>query len=558
MSSIQFEALKLSAPLLRALAKEGYEQPTPIQEQAIPKVLAGQDLLATAQTGTGKTAAFSLPMLQILDGQKSRGQVRALILTPTRELALQIDESFRNYGRYLKLKSVVILGGVPAGAQMRALRNKPDIVVATPGRLLDLMSQGHVKLDQVEMLVLDEADRMLDMGFVHDVRKIVGTLPKKRQTMLFSATLSKEITALAGDMLHEPVKAEVTASASVSKRINQQVLFVEQDGKRDLLKKVLKGADVHRALVFTRTKRRANRVMKQLSNQGIAADAIHADKNQGARQRALAAFDRGRIKVLVATDIVARGIDVEGISHVINYDLPNDKESYVHRIGRTARAGAEGIAMSFCSAEEVTILRSIERLTGVSLTIVEDHAYRSRSAEAEYKKDSDSNNNNKSKRTNGQAVAKKQRGGEGKPANAAKQRRSSNSSNGSDDDSNNGNRRDGNHGTSTLGPRANGRRNTNSKSTIGPAANGRRDANGTSTLGPRANDRRDANGTSTLGPLANGRRDANGTSTLGPRANGRRDANGKARNSDGNSQKRTEANTERQFGRRTRPTQTTR
>ena len=474
MSSIQFEALKLNEPLLRALAKEGYQQPTPIQEQAIPKVLAGQDLLATAQTGTGKTAAFALPMLQVLDERKGRGQIRALILTPTRELALQIDESFRNYGRYLKLTSMVILGGVPLGPQVSALRKNPDIVVATPGRLLDLMNQGYIKLDQVEMLVLDEADRMLDMGFIHDVRRIVETLPKKRQTMLFSATLSKDITALAGDMLDKPVNAAVTPAASVSERIDQQVLFVEQDGKRDLLNQVLKGEDVRRALVFTRTKRRADRVMKQLSNQGIAADAIHADKNQGARQRALAAFDRGRIKVLVATDIVARGIDVEGISHVINYDLPNDKESYVHRIGRTARAGAEGIALSFCAAEEVAILRSIERLTGVPLTIV------SHGARAEYQ---DSNGDN------GQGAAKRQRGGEGKPSNTAKRRRSghSNGSSNGSNGSSNGNRRDGTHGTSMLGPAANARRDANAS---------RDGTHGTSMLGPAANARRDANANS--------------------------------------------------------------
>ena len=495
MSSIQFEALKLNEPLLRALAKEGYQQPTPIQEQAIPKVLAGQDLLATAQTGTGKTAAFALPMLQVLDERKGRGQIRALILTPTRELALQIDESFRNYGRYLKLTSMVILGGVPLGPQVSALRKNPDIVVATPGRLLDLMNQGYIKLDQVEMLVLDEADRMLDMGFIHDVRRIVETLPKKRQTMLFSATLSKDITALAGDMLDKPVNAAVTPAASVSERIDQQVLFVEQDGKRDLLNQVLKGEDVRRALVFTRTKRRADRVMKQLSNQGIAADAIHADKNQGARQRALAAFDRGRIKVLVATDIVARGIDVEGISHVINYDLPNDKESYVHRIGRTARAGAEGIALSFCAAEEVAILRSIERLTGVPLTIV------SHGARAEYQ---DSNGDN------GQGAAKRQRGDEGKPSNTAKRRRSGHSNG-----SSNGNRRDGTHGTSMLGP----------------AANARRDANAS---------RDGTHGTSMLGPAANGRRDANANSQKRMGMQGE------------------EVSRQRLFGRRTRVAQTTR
>ena len=508
MSSIQFEALKLNEPLLRALAKEGYQQPTPIQEQAIPKVLAGQDLLATAQTGTGKTAAFSLPMLQVLDGRKSRGQVRALILTPTRELALQIDESFRNYGRYLKLTSTVILGGVPLGSQVSALRKKPDIAVATPGRLLDLIKQGHIKLDQIEMLVLDEADRMLDMGFIHDVRRIVGTLPKKRQTMLFSATLSKEITALAGDMLDEPVNAEVTPAASVSERIDQQVLFVEQDGKRDLLKQVLKGEDVSRALVFTRTKRRANRVTKQLSSQGIAADAIHADKNQSARQRALAAFDRGRIKVLVATDIVARGIDVEGISHVINYDLPNDKESYVHRIGRTARAGAEGIALSFCAAEEVAILRSIERLTGVPLTIVS----RSARAEAEYQ---DSNGGN------GQGAAKRQRRGEGKPSNTAKRRRSGN-----------GNRRDGTHGTSMLGPAANARRDANANAPKRPGRRGEDSSNG--------NRRDGTHGTSMLGPAANARRDANANAPKRPGMQGEG------------------ASRQRLFGRRTRSAQTTR
>ena len=431
-----FNQLGLSAELLLAVEQKGYTEATPIQQQVIPLILDGRDVLAGAQTGTGKTAAFALPMLQVLYGRKGCGQIRALILTPTRELALQIDESFRNYGRYLKVTSMVILGGVPLGPQVSALRKKPDIAVATPGRLLDLINQGYIKLDQIEMLVLDEADRMLDMGFIHDVRRIVGTLPKKRQTMLFSATLSKEITALAGDMLDEPVNAEVTPASSVSERIDQQVLFVEQDGKRDLLKQVLKGEDVRRALVFTRTKRRANRVMKQLSNQGIAADAIHADKNQGARQRALAAFDRGRVKVLVATDIVARGIDVEGISHVINYDLPNDEESYVHRIGRTARAGAEGIALSFCAAEEVAILRSIERLTGVPLTIV--------GARVEYQ----DRNGDK-----GPGAAKRQRGGKGKSSSTARRRRSGN-----------GNRRDGTHGTSTLGPAANGRRDANANS----------------------------------------------------------------------------------------------
>ena len=537
MSSTQFEALELSEPLLRALAKEGYEQPTPIQEQAIPQVLAGKDLLATAQTGTGKTAAFSLPMLQVLSGQKGHGQIRALILTPTRELALQIDESFRNYGHYLSLTSTVVLGGVPVGAQVRALRKNPDILVATPGRLLDLMNQRHVKLDQVEILVLDEADRMLDMGFVHDVRKIVAALPKKRQTLLFSATLSKEITSLAAGMLHEPVKTEVTASASVSELINQQVLFVEQDGKRELLAEILKGKEVGRALVFTRTKRRANRVMKQLTGQGIAADAIHADKNQGARQRALAAFDRGRIRVLVATDIVARGIDVEGISHVINYDLPNDKESYVHRIGRTARAGNEGIALSFCSAEEVTILRAIERLTGVPLAVVEDHAFRSRGAEAEYQKDSGSNNK--------QGVAKKRREG-GKPANSTQRRRSGGASG-----SVSGSVRD--NGNGKTGVNRNGKTGSNGNTISRNDGNAHVDDNignrqggseGTSTLGPRAKSQHDNNG-STLGPAANGRRGGKGNTQNRKPIQG---ATGEGGN----------GNSKRQFGRRNRSAPTAR
>ena len=414
MHSIQFDALNLNPSLLRALAAEGYQRPTPIQQEAIPKVLAGNDLLATAQTGTGKTAAFSLPVLQMLGGRKGRGPIRALVLTPTRELALQIDESFRSYGRFLPLKSTVVLGGVPIGAQIRALRKRPDILIATPGRLLDLIGQGYLALDQIEILVLDEADRMLDMGFVHDVRRIVKVLPRKRQTVLFSATLSSEIAELAADMLHEPVKVEVTPPASVSQQIDQQVLFVDQGAKREVLAQLLKREDVRRALVFTRTKRRANRVMKQLCSQGIAADAIHADKTQGARQRALTAFDRGRIKVLVATDIVARGIDVEGISHVINYDLPNDKESYVHRIGRTARAGATGISISFCAADEVSVLQGIERLIKKPLTVVEDPQF------------SLPRPVGKPQHKNGQRSAKRWRGGAGeRPENRGKKRRGS-------------------------------------------------------------------------------------------------------------------------------------
>mgnify|MGYP001189451624 CR=1 FL=1 len=376
---MHFQKLSLDDSLLRAVAEEGYEKPTPIQEAAIPQALAGEDLLATAQTGTGKTAAFSLPILQRLSRRPAKGSrsIRALVLAPTRELALQIEESFNSYGRHLKVRAAAILGGVAAGPQIQALRRGADVAVATPGRLLDLREQGHARLDQVEVLVLDEADRMLDMGFAPDVRRIVDRLPKKRQTMLFSATLSQEIMALSSDMLRRPVCVEVTPAASVSTNIAQQVMFVEQGDKRRLLAEILGSDETQRALVFTRTKRKANRVARQLVNAGFAADALHSNKSQTARQKALNAFDRGRIKVLVATDIAARGIDVEGISHVINYEMPQDPESYVHRIGRTARAGSIGTALSFCNAEEVTLLGGIEKLTRSKLVAVDDHPFHS-------------------------------------------------------------------------------------------------------------------------------------------------------------------------------------
>ncbi len=379
MHSQDFSTLSLITPILRALTEEGYQTPTGIQLAAIPEVLAGKDLLATAQTGTGKTAAFSLPILQMLHAEQAQKtkHIRALILTPTRELALQIDQSFRTYGRHLPLKTAVVLGGVPAGAQIKALRRNPDILIATPGRLLDLFGQGHIKLDRVEKFVLDEGDRMLDMGFLPDVRRIAATLPTNRQTLLFSATMSPEIGTLATGMLRNPSKVAINPVASVSDNISQKVLFVEQMHKRALLTGILKGKSVHRALIFTRTKHQANRISQQLSKQGITADSIHSNKSQSARQKALAAFDRGHIKVLVGTDIVARGIDVEGISHVINYELPEDPENYVHRIGRTARAGAMGLALSFCDADEVSMLKGIERLTRCTLTIVEDHPYHS-------------------------------------------------------------------------------------------------------------------------------------------------------------------------------------
>jgi ATP-dependent RNA helicase RhlE len=386
MKNVQFNSLRLSKPILQALAEEGYKAPTPIQVEAIPQVMAGRDLMATAQTGTGKTAAFSLPMLQLLSERRASGNgknkdkrgrkgIHALVLTPTRELALQIDASFRAYGRHLPFRTAVILGGVSQYAQIKALAKNPAIVVATPGRLLDLANQGCIRLNGVQTLVLDEADRMLDMGFIHDVRKIVNLIPKDRQTMLFSATLTQAIANLASDMLRNPSFVEVTPSATSSGKISQKVLFVRQNDKPALLASILRDKSMGRTLVFTRTKHKADRVMRSLTRAGISADSIHSNKTQNARGRALAGFERGNIRVLVATDIVARGIDVDGISHVVNYELPNDAESYVHRIGRTARAGADGIAYSFCAAEELSMLRTIEKFTRTPLDAHEDHPF---------------------------------------------------------------------------------------------------------------------------------------------------------------------------------------
>ena len=384
MNLKMFEDFHLSEAILRAVRDEGYRQPTDIQRAAIPEILAGKDLMATAQTGTGKTAAFCLPMLDMLQRRQGNG-LRALVLTPTRELALQIDASLRAYGRYLPLRTSVVLGGVSVNGQVNDLRKRPDILVATPGRLLDLMRQRHLRLDHIEFLVLDEADRMLDMGFIHDVRSIASHIPAVRQTLLFSATLSSEIAGLASDMLKNPVSVAMTPPATVAVKVDQKVLFVDQENKGSLLVDILQGIDVQRALVFTRTKHRADRVMRHLSRSGISADAIHSNKSQNGRQRSLAAFDNGRIRVLVATDIMARGIDVEGISHVINYELPNDAESYVHRVGRTARAGAAGVALSFCDASEILMLRGIEKLIQHKLPSVEDHAFHSTTAASLYK-----------------------------------------------------------------------------------------------------------------------------------------------------------------------------
>jgi len=373
-----FAGLGLIEPIARALRAENYATPTPIQARAIPHLLGGHDLLGIAQTGTGKTAAFALPILQRLTQDKRGGAPRAprvLVLTPTRELAVQIGESFRTYGRYLPLGCTVVFGGVGQGPQVAALRRGVDILVATPGRLLDLMNQGHARLDAVDVFVLDEADRMLDMGFIHDVRKIVAKLPKRRQTLLFSATMPQAISGLAASVLTNPRRVEVTPSATTVERIRQQVMFVEKGNKRALLLDVLKDRAIARALVFTRTKRGANRLAEQLGRDGVRSDAIHGNKSQGARQRALDAFRAGRLRVLVATDIAARGIDIDGITHVINFELPNEPESYVHRIGRTARAGAEGTAISFCDAEERAFLRDIEKVIRQPVPVDISHAF---------------------------------------------------------------------------------------------------------------------------------------------------------------------------------------
>jgi len=373
--STTFERLALIEPIMRAVRDAGYSHPTPVQSAAIPEILDGRDLMATAKTGTGKTAAFAIPILQLLhESEPSEGSLRCLILTPTRELALQIDESFRAYGRYLKVSSTVVVGGVSQVPQVKALRRRPEILAATPGRLIDLINQGHISLRDIEFAVLDEADRMLDMGFLPDVKRIVEKLPRHRQTLLYSATLPREITGLAQTMLDNPVRVEITPPATVADNIAQKVMFVEQSDKRALLTDLLDDSDMRRALVFTRTKHRANRVARHLMQAGISADAIHSNKSQGARQRALHQFDKGQVRVLVATDIMARGIDVEDITHVINFEIPNEPEAYVHRIGRTARAGSAGVALSFCNSEELSLLAGIEKLTRVSLTET-DHPF---------------------------------------------------------------------------------------------------------------------------------------------------------------------------------------
>jgi ATP-dependent RNA helicase RhlE len=372
-----FASLGLAEPLLRALQDIGYTTPTPIQQQAIGPVLQGRDLIAVAQTGTGKTAAFSLPMLQLMAARVPEGRraVRGLILTPTRELASQIGESLTTYGRHLNLRHTVIFGGVGQRPQEDALRRQPDIVVATPGRMLDLCGQGFLALDRIEFFVLDEADRMLDMGFIHDIRKVLRMLPPRRQNLMFSATMPVTIQSLAQAFLHEPAYVEVTPPATTVERIQQQVMFVQKADKRRLLAQLLREVDLDRAIVFTRTKHGADRVVKELEREGLPAAAIHGNKSQNARVRALDGFKSGAVPVLVATDVASRGLDIDGVSHVFNYDLPNEPESYVHRIGRTGRAGRDGIAISFCDEEESDYLRDIERTTGAQIDRVMEHPW---------------------------------------------------------------------------------------------------------------------------------------------------------------------------------------
>ncbi len=369
---LKFNELPLLETILKNLQEAGYESPTPIQAQSIPSLIEGKDLLGIAQTGTGKTAAFTVPMLQKLAGRDfslTPMRPRSLILAPTRELASQIKENLDKYGKDLKLKSAVIFGGVGQANQVAALRNGLDFLIATPGRLLDLMNQGLCHLDKVEIFVLDEADRMLDMGFIHDIKKVIAKLPEKKQTMLFSATMPNEIVGIANRILKSPVRVEVTPPSTTVERINQKIIFCQKAHKYQLLRKILGEEDVELTLVFTRTKHGANKIVDYLAHYKINSAAIHGNKSQSAREAALENFKSGKIKVLVATDIAARGIDVQGVSHVINYDLPVEAESYVHRIGRTARAGKDGDAISFCDETERDALARIQKLIGLKLPV---------------------------------------------------------------------------------------------------------------------------------------------------------------------------------------------
>ena len=379
---MSFEKLNIIKPILSALQTEGYTSPTPIQEQAIPIILERQDLLGCAQTGTGKTAAFAIPILQLLQADPFYGKeprtIKTLILTPTRELAIQIGESFKAYGRNLSLKHTVIFGGVAQGPQVLKLKHGVDILIATPGRLLDLMNQKLVSLHHIKIFVLDEADRMLDMGFIHDVRKVIAKIPQKRQTLFFSATMPPEIQSLSQSILNHPQKVEVTPVSSTAETIEQGIYYVEKSDKKKLLIHVLNDRSIKTALVFARTKHGADKIVKDLVKAGIKAEAIHGNKSQNARQNALNNFKSGKIKALIATDIAARGIDIDALAHVINYELPNIPETYVHRIGRTGRAGASGKAFSFCDEEEIDYLKDIQKLIGQVIPVIEEQPYHMR------------------------------------------------------------------------------------------------------------------------------------------------------------------------------------
>lgn len=375
---MNFKELSLIDPLLKALEEKGYSAPTPIQQQSIPPILAGKDIFGCAQTGTGKTAAFALPVLQLLAARKQSKPgkgIKALVLAPTRELAIQIDENFQAYSKNLGIQHALIFGGVSQVNQVKKLQNGVDVLVATPGRLLDLMQQGYITLQHIEYFVLDEADKMLDMGFIHDIKKVIAKLPQQRQSLFFSATASKEIMALAGTILKNPVKVSVTPVSTASELVKQKVYYVAKENKRSLLKYVIRNEKIDHALVFTRTKRGADRVAKELNKTGIRAEAIHGDKSQGARERALNGFKNKTIHVLVATDIASRGIDVDKLSHVINFELPEVAETYVHRIGRTGRAGSEGVALSFCTDDEKPYLNDIHKLIRKNIEVVNEHPY---------------------------------------------------------------------------------------------------------------------------------------------------------------------------------------
>jgi ATP-dependent RNA helicase RhlE len=374
-----FNDLELTEPLQKAVHQVGYKTPTPIQQQSIPAILAGRDILGCAQTGTGKTAAFSIPTIQLLNENiqplNQKAIIKSLILTPTRELAIQIGESLSDYGRFSRLKHLVIFGGVPQHSQVQALRNGVDILVATPGRLLDLMDQGYISLSKIEIFTLDEADRMLDMGFVHDVKKVIKKIPVKRQTLFFSATMPDSIMSLANSILTNPLKVEIKPVTTTAELITQELYYIDKTNKKNLLADLLKLSDADRVLVFTRTKHGANKVVKDLIKDGIKAEAIHGNKTQNARQKALKNFKDKTTRVLVATDIAARGIDIDELALVINYEIPNISETYVHRIGRTGRAGASGKAISFSDYEEKAFIRDIQKLMDLKIPVIENHSY---------------------------------------------------------------------------------------------------------------------------------------------------------------------------------------